>query len=126
MLTQPTIDKLNTMKLTAMAKAFIGQIQSPDMASLSFEERFALLVDYQMTDLENRRMHYRLKNARLRMNACLEDLDFKQARGLDRAVVMSLAAYSGAKRPPFRREKGHHSGEKGHRSGENGQYKLRA
>jgi len=54
MLTQPTIEKLHSMKLTAMARAFANQMQSPDMAQLSFEERFGLLVDYQMTDLENR------------------------------------------------------------------------
>lgn len=91
MLTQPTIEKLNAMKLTAMARAFADQMQSPDMAQLSFEERFGLLVDYQMTDLENRRMQNRLKNAKLRLSASLEDLDFKQGRGLDRATVMSLA-----------------------------------
>ena len=91
MLTQPTIDKLNAIKLAAMARAFADQMQSPDMTQLSFEERFGLLVDYQMTDLENRRMHNRLKNAKLRLAACLEDLDFKQGRGLDRATVMSLA-----------------------------------
>jgi DNA replication protein DnaC len=91
MLTQPTIDKLNTLKLTAMARAFADQMQSPDMDQLAFEERFALLVDYQMTDLENRRMRSRLKNAKLRLDACLEDLDCKQGRGLDRATMMSLA-----------------------------------
>ena len=84
MLTQPTIEKLQSMKLTAMARAFADQMQSPDMAQLSFEERFGLLVDYQMTDLENRRMQNRLKNAKLRLSASLEDLDFKQGRGLDR------------------------------------------
>ena len=61
------------------------------MAKLSFEERFGLIVDYQMTDLENRRMQNRLKNAKLRMSASLEDLDFRQGRGLDRSTVMSLA-----------------------------------
>lgn len=91
MLTQPTIEKLQSMKLTAMARAFADQMQSPDMAQLSFEERFGLLVDYQMTDLENRRMQNRLKNAKLRLSASLEDLDFKQGRGLDRSTVMSLA-----------------------------------
>ena len=91
MLTQPTIEKLHSMKLTAMARAFANQMQSPDMAQLSFEERFGLLVDYQMTDLENRRMQNRLKSAKLRLSASLEDLDFKQGRGLDRSTVMSLA-----------------------------------
>ena len=91
MLTQPTIEKLNSMKLTAMAKAFATQMQCPDMTQLSFEERFGLIVDYQMTDLENRRMQNRLKNAKLRLSACIEDLDFKQGRGMDRSTVMSLA-----------------------------------
>jgi DNA replication protein DnaC len=91
MLTQPTIEKLNFMKLTAMARAFADQMQCPDITQLSFEERFGLIVDYQMTDLENRRMQNRLKNAKLRMSASLEDLDFRQGRGLDRSTVMSLA-----------------------------------
>jgi DNA replication protein DnaC len=91
MLTQPTIDKLNAMKLSAMARAFADQMQCPDMAALSFEERFGLLVDYQMTDLENRRMLNRLKTARLRLSASIEDLELRQGRGIDRATIMSLA-----------------------------------
>jgi DNA replication protein DnaC len=91
MLTQPTIEKLNSMKLTAMAKAFADQMQCPDITQLTFEERFGLIVDHQITDLENRRMQSRLKKAKLRLPASLEDLDFKQGRGLDRSTVMSLA-----------------------------------
>lgn len=91
MLIQPTIEKLKVMKLTAMAQAFTEQMQCPDMASLTFEERFGLLVDHQMTDLENRRMQNRLKNAKLRLSASIEDLDFRQGRGVDRSQVMSLA-----------------------------------
>jgi DNA replication protein DnaC len=91
MLTQPTIDKLNAMRLSAMARAFADQMHTPDMAALSFEERFGLIIDFQMTDMENRRMQSRLKNARLRLSASMEDLDFAQGRGLDRAAVMSLA-----------------------------------
>ena len=91
MLTQPTIEKLNSMKLTAMAKAFADQMQCPDITQLTFEERFGLIVDHQVTDLENRRMQSRLRKAKLRLPASLEDLDFKQGRGLDRSTVMSLA-----------------------------------
>lgn len=91
MLTQPTIEKLNSMKLTAMAKAFADQMQCPDITQLAFEERFGLIVDHQMTDLENRRMQNRLKKAKLRLPASLEDIDFKQGRGLDRTTIMSLA-----------------------------------
>ena len=91
MLTQPTIEKLNTMKLTAMARAFKDQMQCPDIAQLSFEERFGLIVDYQITDLENRRMQNRLKTAKLRLSACIEDIEFKPGRGIDRSTIMSLA-----------------------------------
>lgn len=85
-----TIDRLNAMKLTAMAKAFTEQLQRPDIASLSFEERFSLIVDFQMLDVENRRLQNRLKTAKLRLSASIEDLDFKEGRGLDRSQVMSL------------------------------------
>ncbi|HOI17767.1 MAG TPA: IS21-like element helper ATPase IstB [Geobacteraceae bacterium] len=91
MLSQPTIEKLNTMGFAAMAQAFADQMSCPDMAALSFEERFGLLVDYQMTAIENRRMRNRLKNARLRLSASIEDLDFKMGRSLDRSTIMSLA-----------------------------------
>jgi DNA replication protein DnaC len=91
MLNQPTIEKLTAMKLSAMAKAFADQMQCPDITQLTFEERFGLIVDHQMTDVENRRMQNRLKKAKLRLPASLEDLDFKQGRGLDRSTIMSLA-----------------------------------
>lgn len=91
MLNQPTIEKLTAMKLSAMAKAFADQMQRPDMASLSFEERFGLIVDFQMTELENRRMQNRLRTAKLRLSASVEDLDLRQGRGLDRALILSLA-----------------------------------
>jgi len=74
-----------------MARAFADQMQCPDMAQLCFEERFGLIVDYQITDQENRRMQNRLKNAKLRLSATIEDLDFRQGRGVDRSQVMALA-----------------------------------
>ena len=90
MLTQPTIDKLNAMRLYAMAHAFQEQAANPNMAQLSFEERFGLIVDHQMTVLENTRMQSRLKAAKLRFPACIEDLDFRPDREIDRSQVMSL------------------------------------
>ena len=74
MLIQPTIEKLKAMKLSAMAHAFSEQMLQPDMSSLTFEERFGLIVDYQMTELDNRRMQNRLRTARLRLSASIEDL----------------------------------------------------
>lgn len=91
MLTQPTIDKLNAMRLYAMAHALQEQAANPNMAQLSFEERFGLIVDHQMTVLENTRMQSRLKAAKLRLPACIEDLDFRPDREMDRSQIMSLA-----------------------------------
>lgn len=92
MLIQPTIDKLQKMKLNAMAKAFQEQLVTPEVATLSFEERFGLIVDRQLTELENRRMQNRLKTAKLRLSACVEDLEFSPDRELDRSLIMSLAS----------------------------------
>jgi len=91
MLTQPTVEKLHAMRLGAMADAFVEQTKNPAMAELCFEERFGLIVDHQMTALENRRMQSRLKAARLRLCASVEDLDLRSNRGLDRSQVLSLA-----------------------------------
>jgi DNA replication protein DnaC len=91
MLIQPTIEKLHAMKLSAMADAFTAQLQRPDLAGLSFEERFGLIVDHQMTAIDNRRLTTRLKAAKLRQSAAIEDLDFRTNRNLDRATIMSLA-----------------------------------
>jgi len=91
MLAQPTIEKLNAMRLPAMARAFMEQTANPSMAQLCFEERFGLIVDQQMTELEDRRMQTRLKSAKLRLSASIEDLDFRSGRNMDRSQVMSLA-----------------------------------
>ncbi len=61
MLVQPTVEKLYSLKLTGMAKALEEQLQTQDIDSLSFEERFGLLVDREMTERQNRRLGLRLK-----------------------------------------------------------------
>jgi len=92
MLTQQTIEKLYSMKLNGMAEAFKGQLQQSAAQDLSFEERFTLLVDQQWCFQENRRMKRLLKTAQLKINACIEDIDFKYPRGLDKSVILSLAS----------------------------------
>lgn len=91
MLTHPTLDKLHTLKLSGMARGLEDQQQMPDIHSLSFEERLGLLVDREMTEQTNRRTKARLGKAKLRQTAILEDLNFRHPRGLDKAVIMSLA-----------------------------------
>jgi len=90
MLTQQTMDKLYDMKLTAMAEAFNQQLAQPDLDELSFEDRFAMLVDRQWTFKEDRRMTRLLRTAKLRDGACIENIDFKTPRALDRSLVIRL------------------------------------
>jgi DNA replication protein DnaC len=91
MLISPTLDKLQALSLGGMARAFEEQLERPDYAELSFEERLGLLVDREATDRENRRLARRLKAAKLRSDAVIEDLDFRAPRGLDRSTILSLA-----------------------------------
>jgi len=92
MLTHPTLNRLVTLGLTGMAKAFDEQQRQPDIAALGFEERFALLVDREATERENKRLVNRLRFAKLRQNAVVEDIDMKALRGLDKALFQKLVA----------------------------------
>ena len=92
MLNHPTLDKLSQLKLTGMVRAWKEQIMLPEAAAMPFEERLGLLVDRELTERDNRRMQLRLKQARLKQQAAIEDLDFKTPRGLDRSLVLKLAA----------------------------------
>jgi DNA replication protein DnaC len=94
MLTQPTIEKLMTMRLRGMAEAFREQQESADVQRLNFEERLGLLIDRQWNWRQNRALERRLRNGRLQGAACVEDIDYRTARGLDRQVVRSLTQES--------------------------------
>ena len=90
MLNQQTIEKLYAMRMRGMADAFTQQQEDPQTTQLSFEERFALLVDRSGTGGRTGLWRRRLKEARLQGPACIEDIDFRAARGLDKQVVRSL------------------------------------
>ena len=92
MLKHPTEERLSVLGLTGMAKALEEQRRQPDIATLSFEERFALLIDREATERDNRRLITRLRFASLRQNAVVEDVDTKTPRGLDRALFQKLVA----------------------------------
>jgi len=94
MLTQPTIEKLMAMRLRGMAEAFREQQESADSQQLSFEERLGLLIDRQWNWRQNRALERRLCNGRLQGATCVEDIDYRTARGLDRQVVRSLTQES--------------------------------
>ena len=92
MLNEQTIEKLYHMKLNGMAEAFKEHLLQPDLSELSFEDRFTLLVDRQWTWKEDRRMRRLLSQAKLKINACTEDVDFRAPRGLQKAVILQLAS----------------------------------
>jgi DNA replication protein DnaC len=98
MLTEHTLEKLYSMKLNGMADAFKEQLQQPNMTELSFEERFSFLVDHLWTWKEDRRIKRLLGNAKLKINACIEDIDFKSPRGMDKSVILSLSSCDWIKR----------------------------
>src|ERR1700747_1119223 len=91
MLTQPTLDKLQTLRLAGMYQALVEQLQMPDIAGLTFEERLGLLVDRELTARGNRPLSTRVRQATLRQTACIEDIDYRHPRGLDKALMARLA-----------------------------------
>jgi len=92
MLNQPTLEKLQTMKLHGMAEAFRAQLETTDASQLSFEERFAMLVDQQWLWKENRALSRRLRLAKLKERGVIEDIDYQHPRGLDRKLIRTLAS----------------------------------
>lgn len=91
MLTNHTLEQLRQLKLTGMAEAFTQQLEQPETHALSFEERFTLLVDREVTYRENRRLVRLLQLARLKQPACMEDIDYKHRRALERSLMAQLA-----------------------------------
>ena len=87
----PTLDKLQQLRLVGMSTARREQLDLPDSHTLGFEERLGLLVDRELTLRADRRLQTRLRQAKLKHSACLEDLDYTTPRGLDRGLVTQLA-----------------------------------
>lgn len=91
MLRHPTLDKLNALRLAGMTKALEEQLALPDIDTLSFEDRLGLMVDRELTERDNRRLTTRLRKAKLRHRAAIEDIDYRHPRALDKALLTQLA-----------------------------------
>lgn len=91
MLIHPTIEKLENLRLAGMITALKEHMEMEDIDDLTFEERLGLLADREMVVRETKRLNTRLRKASLRQNACIEDVDFRQQRGLDKSLVVRLA-----------------------------------
>jgi DNA replication protein DnaC len=91
MMQQPTLEKLYALRWFGLAEAWRKQMENPEAASLSFDERFGLLVDQHWTWRENQNMARLLKRSKLDTEPCVEDIDFRHPRGLDRSLIRTLS-----------------------------------
>jgi len=94
MLMHQTMEKLAQMKLTGLLEALREQNENQTFSDLSFEERVGLLVDKEFVLRQNRRLIRRLREARLKVQAEIENIDFQTARGLDKSFFLELAICS--------------------------------
>lgn len=91
MLQEQTTQTLNAMKLFGMAKGFTERVGDPKHGELSHAELVGLLVQDEKDWRDNSRLKRLLKAAKLRQQACLEDVDYKHPRGLNKQVLLELA-----------------------------------
>ena len=92
MLNQQMIEQLHTLKLTGMLNALEQQQTQPETHDLSFDERLALLVERETLHRENKRLARLLKAAKLRVQACVEDIDYRHPRGLEKPRMATLVS----------------------------------
>lgn len=92
MLNEPTMEKLQALRLGAMAAAWTTQREDPKMGEVDFDGRFGMLVDAEHLARDNKRLGRALREAKLRItNACVEDIDYSAKREIDRALLRQLA-----------------------------------
>jgi DNA replication protein DnaC len=92
MLIHQTLERLHELRLIGMAQALQEQLGMPDLDTLAFADRLALLIERESTFRDDRRLTRLLQVAKLHMPASVEDLDFRTPRGLDRSLILSLAS----------------------------------
>ncbi|MDH3665096.1 MAG: IS21-like element helper ATPase IstB [Alphaproteobacteria bacterium] len=91
MLNHPTLDLMHSLGLDGMAKGFKDLQNDPESQALDHQEWLGLLLHYEATSRQQKRFERRLRTAKLRQSACLEDVNYRAARGLDRSLFQKLA-----------------------------------
>ncbi|MBW7866523.1 MAG: ATP-binding protein [Candidatus Hydrogenedens sp.] len=91
MLNHPTVDKLHELRLTGMARALEEQNGRPEYDALTFADRLGLLVDRECAERDSHKLQLRLRHAKLRLTATIENVDYRHPRGLDKSIVLALA-----------------------------------
>jgi DNA replication protein DnaC len=92
MLNEQTLQTLNALKLFGMARSFADKIAHPSTTDLSHPEFFGLIVQDEKTYRDNLRLKRLLLNAKLPQPACLEDIDYKHPRGLNKQTILELSS----------------------------------
>lgn len=92
MLLEPTLDKLNAMKLFGMAEALRRFAETAGRTDVAPQELAAILADAEWLSRENRALSGRLRRAAFRISACVEDIDYSLPRGLSKQLVLELAS----------------------------------
>src|SRR5688500_18433408 len=90
MLIEQTLQGLKKLRLNGMINSLTQQMDQPNLQALSFEERIGLMVDREIMDRDNKRVKGLLKKAKLRQQACIEDIDYQHPRGLQRQQIAQL------------------------------------
>ncbi|MUV37157.1 Insertion sequence IS408 putative ATP-binding protein [Lentibacillus sp. JNUCC-1] len=93
MTNESTLSKLNDMRMAAMAESYQEQLRNPDYQSMTFEDRFALLVDLEWSRRQNNKLERLIKGAQFRNNqAAIEDIEYHADRKLDKEQILRLAS----------------------------------
>lgn len=98
MINEETYRQLNELKLYKIAESFKEYLEQPQEDALTFEERLGIMVDREWTERQERRLKYRISRSKIRETACVEDIDYRHPRGLDRSVMQRLGTCQWAKR----------------------------
>lgn len=92
MLNDTTLNKLNEMRLRAMADSLREQMRTPSFSTLSFEERLGLIIDAEWSRRKNKQLERIIKKATLKFPyACTEDIEYHMDRRLDQAQILRLS-----------------------------------
>jgi DNA replication protein DnaC len=91
-LINPTIQKLSEMRLLGMLKAMEEQQAQPTVGELSFDERLSLLIDREYSERKNQQFRNRIKRAKTKEQALIEDIDYSKSRGLQKQQILSLSS----------------------------------
>lgn len=89
-LLEKTIENLKSLRLTAMAQAFEDQRANPDMMALPCEDRVSMALDIEIQARETRKLNRLIKQAKFKVDACPEDINYRAKRGLDRQVALNI------------------------------------